>query len=482
MTTSNRRPNFVLVITDQQRFDSINALGHNHVDTPNLDRLVAEGVAMTNAYVASPSCAPSRASLFTGLYPHTSGVLRNEDRWSHSWVEDLAAAGYRCASVGKMHTYPYESPVGFHERHVVENKDRDHPSLPYFLDQWDKALWVRGLPKPSRVSYRERADYRDRLGAFEWTMDEDMHADSFVGNLARHWLDTYPHNDDEPFLLQIGFPGPHPPYDPPTRFLDAYRDREMPAPRNSRADIDAQPEPLKELRRNHFNDDHDAIVHLDDPSHEQTQRQRRHYYANVSLIDEQIGGLLEALERRGVLDDTVIIFTSDHGDALNDHGHSQKWTMYEPSVHVPAIMWAPGRLPAGRRVDDLVSLMDIGPTVLELAGLTPPEWMEARSLLPAMNSHPDHQPRRHVFSEHARDFILTGTELMTMVRDERYKLVEFSDHDRGQLFDLQADPFEEHDRWDDPELAEVRERLHLAIHTWWAQSAMHTATWAKGFR
>ena len=317
MTT---RPNVVLIMTDQQRFDSIAALGYSHVDTPNLDRLVREGAAFTRAYVASPSCAPSRASLFTGLYPHTSGVLRNDEKWSHSWVETLADAGYRCTSIGKMHTYPYEASVGFHERHVVENKDRAHPNLPFFLDNWDKALWARGIEKPSRVTYRERDDYRESLGAFEWEPPEDMHADNFVGNLARHWLDAYHGPEGEPFLLQIGFPGPHPPYDPPARVLDAYRDREMPEPAHAAEDLEAQPEAIKALRRQHYDNDHDAIHHLPDPTREQTQRQRRHYYANVTLIDEQVGGIVDALKERGVLDDTVIIFTSDHGD---DDPHGQ---------------------------------------------------------------------------------------------------------------------------------------------------------------
>ncbi|MEQ3553802.1 sulfatase-like hydrolase/transferase [Pseudonocardia nematodicida] len=473
------RPNIVLIITDQQRFDSIAALGHTHVDTPNLDRLAREGTALTNAYVASPSCAPSRASLFTGLYPHSSGVLRNDDPWSHSWVEDLTAAGYRCTSVGKMHTYPYEAPVGFAERHVVENKDRAHPSLPYFLDQWDKALWIRGHEKPSRVTYRRREDYADRLGAFEWELPEDLHADVFVGGLARHWLDTYP-DDGAPFFLQVGFPGPHPPYDPPARHLEPYRDREMPAAHNSRSDVEAQPEPLQELRRNHMETDHDAVVHLDEPTAEQEQRRRRHYYANVSLIDEQVGALLDALEARGVGDDTVVVFTSDHGDALGDHGHSQKWTMYEPSVHVPLLIMGPGVRP-GQRLDGLVSLMDVGPTVLELAGLTPPRWMEAESLLPALRGEA-WSGREEVFSEHARDLILTGTELMTMVRDQRFKLVEFVDHPRGQLFDLEADPHEEHDLWDSADHREVREHLLGRIREWRARSAMHTATWAAAYR
>src|SRR5262245_45082905 len=134
--TQARRPNIVFIVTDQQRWDTINALGHAHARTPHLDRLVREGTAFTRAYVTSPSCAPSRASLFTGMYPHVNGVFRNDEAWRHSWVELLADAGYRCVSVGKMHTFPYDAPVGFHERHVAENKDRGHPDLPFLLDMW----------------------------------------------------------------------------------------------------------------------------------------------------------------------------------------------------------------------------------------------------------------------------------------------------------------------------------------------------------
>ncbi|RWZ67753.1 DUF4976 domain-containing protein [Labedella populi] len=479
-TPGSKRPNIVLIMTDQQRFDSIAALGHTHVDTPHLDRLVREGTAFTNTYVASPSCAPSRASLFTGLYPHSSGVLRNDDKWSHSWVELLADSGYRCTSIGKMHTYPYEAPVGFHERHVIENKDRAHPNLPYFLDQWDKAIWIRGHEKPSRVTYRTLPDYAERLGAFEWELPDDLHADNFVGNLARHWLDTYP-GHDAPFFLQIGFPGPHPPYDPTSRHLDAYRDREMPEAKRTHEDLDSQPTPLKELRKHHQANDHDAIVQLENPTAEQLDRQRRHYFANVSLIDEQVGGLIDALDARGVLDDTIIVFTSDHGDALNDHGHSQKWTMYEPSVHVPGIIWGPGRVAADQQLPGLISLMDFAPTLLELAGLTAPEWMEAESLLPALRGD-EWTGRTYVFSEHARDFILTETALMTMVRDERFKLVEFIDYDEGQLFDLVDDPFEEHNLWGDETHRETRVRLEKAIANWRASSSMTTATWGKDWR
>ncbi len=287
MTTEKTRPNIVLVITDQQRFDTIAAQGHPHMVTPNLDRLVREGVSFSRMFVTAPSCAPSRASLFTGLYPHQTGVLRNEQPWRWSWVESLAEAGYRCVNVGKMHTYPWEHPFGFHERHVVENKDRAHVNVPYFLDNWDMALYARGFEKPSRKTWARRADYRERLGAFAWELPADLHPDNFVGDLACHWLDIYPGR--EPFFLEIGLPGPHPPYDPTEDALALYEDRDLPEPIFERADIDAQPQVLKDLRREHTEDDHDAVVHLFDPTPEQMRRQRQHYFANVTMIDAQVG-------------------------------------------------------------------------------------------------------------------------------------------------------------------------------------------------
>jgi arylsulfatase A-like enzyme len=121
---ADERPNIILIITDQQRYDTIRALGFPYLDTPNLDRLVRDGVAFTQSFVSAPSCVPARASLFTGYYPHTTGILRNNVAWQHSWVELLAENGYHCVNIGKMHTCPFETPLGFHERYVVENKDR----------------------------------------------------------------------------------------------------------------------------------------------------------------------------------------------------------------------------------------------------------------------------------------------------------------------------------------------------------------------
>ncbi len=463
------RPNIVFILTDQQRYDTIAALGFDHMITPNLDRLARHGTAFENMYITAPSCAPSRASLFTGVYPHTNGVFRNDEPWTYCWVKDLAEAGYHTVNVGKMHTMPVEGPFGFHERHVVENKDRDHPNLPFYLDNWDKAYFLRGLEKPSRVTQRRRADYGDLLGAWTWQHDEILHPDVFVGQMACWWLDRY--TGEDPFFLQVGLPGPHPPYDPTEDYLDMYDGRDLPAP--IPPDPEAQPKAMRDLRAFHLGEDADGIVHLADPSPEQSRRQRAHYYANVTMIDKQVGEILDALERRGVIDDTIVVFTSDHGDALGDHGHSQKWNMYQSTVHVPALVFGPGRIPQGRRVTDTVALFDLGPTILDWAGVAVPSWMEATSLAPYFGDEPPAR-RQRAYAEHSNDALLTGTRFMTMILDGTFKLVHFVDSDEGMLFDLEHDPNEQTNLWDDPAHLETRSHLVDEILKWRLKSSLKT--------
>ena len=256
---TDSRPNIILFITDQQRFDTIRALGFPYMDTPNLDRLVDEGVTFTNCHITAPSCVPSRASLFTGYYPHTTGILKNGDQWEHSWVENLANSGYYCVNVGKMHTVPFETPLGFHERFVVENKDR-YLEGRYYFDEWDKGLQARGLVKQQRESYRQRADYQESMGAFTWDFPEETQSDMFVGDMATWWLKAKP-AFDQPLFMEIGFPGPHPPYDPVPRYLEPYLDRELPLPEVTDDEINAQPAPFQAMRHHNAEVDHDSIYY-----------------------------------------------------------------------------------------------------------------------------------------------------------------------------------------------------------------------------
>ncbi|WP_276274490.1 sulfatase [Haladaptatus sp. QDMS2] len=486
---STSRPNIVFVITDQQRMDTIGALGASHMDTPNLDRLAEEGVTFTDCHITAPSCAPSRASLFTGHYPHTTGIYKNGDRWTRSWVEDLRESGYHTVNVGKMHTAPYNTPLGFDERYEVENKDRylgpvpaGDPPLPgekFYLDEWDRALQARGLLKQQREFYRQWDDYDERLGAFEWELPEDAHPDVFVGDFAARWLNHMPALD-QPLFMQVGFPGPHPPYDPTPEYAAAYMDRDLPMPTRSDADLEGQPPPLKKLRAHHEAVDHDSVSHDVDASEEQLHRQRAYYYANVAMLDEQVGKLLDALEANGY-DDTVVVFTSDHGEALGDHGHIQKWTMYDVITNVPTIVWSPDRFES-RTVEELVSLFDLGPTVLDLAGVEADPSIEAQSLVPALEGDDEWTGRDQVFAEHARDGILRETQFMTMVRTDDWKLVHFVDEEEGQLFDLNADPDELVNRWDDPNAQDVKRDLLDTLLEWRIRSGVRSADWATEFR
>lgn len=475
---AHRRPNIIFIITDQQRFDTIGALGFPYMDTPNLDRLVREGVSFTNCFVTAASCAPCRASLFTGLYPHTSGVLKNADRWSHSWAENLQAVGYRTVNIGKMHTFPYETPLGFDQRYVVENKDR-YLEGRYYFDEWDKALWARRLKKPGRLQYREMLDYRERLGAFEWELPEEMHSDMFVGDMACRWLATYPKT--EPLFLQIGFPGPHPPYDPPARYAEPYLNKDLPLMEVTQAELDGQPPAYRAMIQHNTEFDHDAVVHQHKPTPEQRHRQRAYYLANVTMIDEKVGQILKTLEEQGYLEDSVVIFASDHGDALTDHGHSQKWTMYDIVTRVPLIVWSPGRFDGGRTVEGLCQLMDVGPAILEMAEAEKPEVLEAQSLLPAIQGE-SWQGRDYVFTEQARDTNLTETDFETMVRSRDWKLVHFLDEPHGQLFDLNNDPDEIHNLWDDPASREKKRELLDVLREWRIRSQYETHDWTKNWR
>jgi len=176
-----------------------------------------------------------------------------------------------------------------------------------------------------------------------------------------------------------------------------------------------------------------------------------------------------------------VIFTSDHGDCLTDHGHSQKWTMYDTITRVPAIVWAPGRFADGRRIDGLCQLFDLGPTILELAGVTPAPTMEARSLLPTLQGE-DQALRDYVFAEHSRDGILQETAFMSMVRSQDWKLVHFLGEPFGQLFDLKADPKEERNVWDHSAHAEKKRALLDVMREWLIASHLKTGQWQAGWR
>jgi arylsulfatase len=461
------RPNIILIITDQQRYDTISALGFDHCITPNLDKLVADGTTFEQCHVTAASCAPARASLFTGYYPHSTGILKNADDWTRSWVEVLANGGYHCTNIGKMHTWPFTTPCGFNERHVVENKDRFLEGAE-FTDEWESYMQNEGIEKQRRELYRKRDDYKQSLGAFAWEQAEDSHSDFFTGNKAIEWLNNY--RNDQPFFLEIGFPGPHPPYDPVPSYLELYNGIDIPIAKVLESDLEGQPNALKALRQHNVDVDHDSIVHQLDPSDEARLRQRKHYLANVTMIDHALGKITKCLEKNNLSKNTVVIFTSDHGDCLTDHGHSQKWTMFEQITRVPLIFSGPS-IKQNTRVSELVQWMDIGPTILDLAGCESPK-MEAISMLPALQGG-HWQGRDYLFCEQVGDMVLTEVEFMSMIRSKKWKLIHYLDSEEGQLYNLTDDPAENENLWNHEMHQSQKELLLSELLNWRVESQLY---------
>jgi arylsulfatase A-like enzyme len=216
----------------------------------------------------------------------------------------------------------------------------------------------------------------------------------------------------------------------------------------------------------------DSIAWRTDASPSDLLRLRRHYAANVSMIDQQVGRVMRALDERGYLDNALVIFTSDHADALGDHGHIQKWTMYDCVLRVPLIVWSRNLpLRPGRR-DELVQMFDIAPTVLEAAGLKPPPDFEARSLWGSLSGLPDDAPRQAVYAELARDHIQTGSEFIVMRRDRQWKIVVYLDDVYGELYDLQADPGEVENLWNAASLRTMRDALVDDCLRWLARGCL----------
>ena len=472
---TEQKPNIILVMTDQQRADTIGALGAPWAMTPNLDALARNGTAFTNCFVTSPVCVASRASLFTGLYPHSTNVYTNFERWQPSWVSSLADAGYHCASIGKMHINPYDASGGFHQRFVVENKDRpmflgEHERA--FYDEWDKAIRAHGETKPSRYTRAEKdpEGFAQALGCFTWELDEHLHPDTFIGHTANWWLRE--RQAESPFFLQVGFPGPHPPYDPPARWLDKIGQPDVPVHPVCEADLAGQPSMHEALRKTMQRFNIDSVAWRENLTVPELKRLWWHYLANIALIDDWIGRLLKTLDDRGYGDNTVVVFTSDHADALGEHGHIQKWTMYDNVTRVPLICRLPASMnrdaPHDHRCSDAVQLMDLSSTIMALAGLPAPDNWEAHSLLPMIQTGawPEAAPRRYAYAELGRDHIQSSAEHLIMRRDDEFKVVIYPGTDEGELYALQEDPNEIQNLWRDSAHRERRDRAVTEILTW----------------
>lgn len=469
-----RPPNILWLCTDQQRWDTIGAAGCQVAQTPNLDDLWQNSWAFTHAFCQSPICTPSRASFLTGVYPSTTQNTRNGNlRWSGRYplvTRTLADAGYDCGLVGKLHL------ASAYER--LEPRGDDGYSFYKWShaprDDWPEghayADWVRAQGADLAELIEDPAGVPAPLHQTTWCAEESI---DFIREHGR---------SDAPWLLSVNIYDPHPPFNPPAEYRSRFSPDEMPHPAYRDSDL-AQQRTLSEIEFQGEARGPEALdianpVLPDTPdahAERENANTRRDapsliaaYHAMIAQIDEQVGRILAALEESDQQEDTLVIFTSDHGEMLGDHGLIQKGCrFYEGLVRVPLILRWPSRLHEPRESDDLVELTDLPPTLLEAAGLDVPSWIVGQSLLSGATQ------RDAVRCEYfdALDSSLGDgrATAATMYRTRTHKLVSYHGHQVGELYDLERDPNEHSNRWDDPDYRSLQLELteasfDLSIH------------------
>lgn len=387
------RPNVILIMADQHRWDFLGYESNGITHTPNLGTIASEGIIFRSAYCSSPLCCPSRAAIASGRYGMNTGCYTNLHQLppgTPSFVQQFRSNGYHTCAIGKTHM----------EIHAYDADFRSEPHLQYM----DSLGWSEVIEADAMVQHGIKCNYgsfllehgvlddyvtfmehygtrgKPNFACQEWTLPERFSLTSFVGDSAVDWLRRW--DDAKPFLLHVGFVDPHSPIKPLPRFMDMYRDSEEVLPWNSAN----SPAGLEDARRG--------------------------YRALISHVDECVGNIRAVLAEKGMLGNTIVVYVADHGEMAGDHGRTGKTTFFEGSVHVPLLFAGPGINP-GKDNSALVEIIDIGRTLCDLCSVEPHAWDQGRSLVPILTG----EATTH------RDTVYCEMGCDRMLYDGRYKLM-----------------------------------------------------------
>ena len=432
------RPNVLFLLADDQRPDTIAALGNEVIHTPHLDRLVREGTTFTRAITAIPICVASRAEILTGR----DGRLNGKDDFGWSPAPDAVAlgtalreAGYATCYTGKWHTRGRPSDFGYQQALGLFGGGGGEYPLNHPFD------W-KGMPVTGYTGWIFQSDSRELYPGQGVGLTPDISA-KFADAAVQYIRREHP----KPFFLHVNFTAPHDPLLMPTGFADLYNPKKIPLPENF----------AKEHPFDHGNfDGRDEQLFAWPRTPEQTRGALEVYYALITHMDTQIGRILKALEQTGQLDNTIIIYSSDHGLAIGSHGLRGKQNMYEHTIGVPLIFRGPG-IPADRRTAAQCYLRDLYPTICDLCDVPIPDTVTAKSLKPILDG--SQEPIHQAVFAHFRDS-------QRAIRTDRWKYIRYPLADREQLFDLKQDPLEQNNVADDPQFAETLKRLRKRLTTW----------------
>lgn len=425
--------NVLMISADHWSGSLLGCEGHDTILTPTLDQLARNGIRFSNTYSECPVCIPARRTLMTGTSPRTHGDRVYTDTMEMPELPTLAEtfryAGYRTTAVGKMHVYPQRNRIGFDEV-ILSEEARYQFGV---VDDYQVWLGERGYAGQEFLHGMGNNEYTTR----PWHLPEETHQTVWA---TREMIRQIKRRDPTgPGFYYLSYIYPHPPLVPLQSYLDMYDPAEIPAPLG--AEWNRRGYPLQRLAEK-----------ADRYSPREVIAARRAFYAQCTLIDHQIRLVIGTLREEGLLDDTIILFTSDHGDMLFDHGMVAKRVLYENSSRVPLIISGKPLAERAGTVDGrIAALQDVMPTLLDACGLEIPETVEGESLLQA--------PRR----EYLYGEISEGDLATRMIRKGDWKLIYYPVGNMVQLFNLQDDPQEEHDRSADVDCAAVREALEQLL-------------------
>lgn len=429
-----KRPNVLLIMTDQHRFDSLGCYGNEQIETPNIDWIASEGTVFKNAYTPSPSCVPARACLLTGQNTWNVGILGMGGGqgpmgigFEHTLPGELAKSGYHTKGIGKMHFYPQRSLNGFHDTIIDESGRVEDKGFVSDYKQWFEKN------KTGDYDISDHGLGWNAWGARPYHGPEFLHPTNWTVNESLRYLRD--RDRSMPFFLKMSFARPHSPYDALPYYFDLYMKKDL-------------PEPYIGNWANMHDVSEDGAYHdawRGVKKKEEINRARAGYYGSINHIDQQIARVLMELRNEGTFDETLIIFTSDHGDMLGDHHLWRKTYAYEGSAHIPMIIKLPKSMDDEQRLKEVaepVTLQDIMPTILDTLGLEIPETVDGKSLLNVIKGKETNW-RQYVHGEHCTCY--SEEQEMQYLTDGVYKYIWLPRLGTEQLFYIEDDKSEEND-------------------------------------